>query len=183
MQHRSSFRALGATAGFSIIELMVTVTLAAILLAIAIPSFRGTIVSNRIVTQSNELVGAINFARSEAIARNANIVLCRTGTATSTACSLSRSDWTNWIVRNAAATPPVVRRGTVNSYNGTMTVTSDLSLDAVTFSSDGLARTGGVLVNNKVITVCTTAASSDNVRTVTLGAGSRLSTTKSTGTC
>jgi type IV fimbrial biogenesis protein FimT len=183
MQHRSSLRALSATAGFSLIELMVTVTLAAVLLGIAIPSFRGLIVNNRVITQSNELVGAINFARSEAITRNSNIVLCRATTAASNVCALSRGDWTNWIVRNAAATPPVVRRGIVNTYSATMRVFSDLSLDSVTFSSDGLARTGGVLVSDKVITVCTSAASSDNVRSVTLGAGSRLSTTKSTGTC
>ena len=182
MQHRSSFRAPGVAAGFTIIELMITVTVAAILVGIAIPSFRGIIASNRIVTQTNELVGAINFARSEAITRNSNIVLCRTGTDTSTTCSVALGNWTNWIVRNVSAAE-VVRRGTVNTYNGSLTVTSDLALDVLTFSSDGLARTGGSLVSDKVITICTTAASSDNVRRVTLGAGSRLSTTKSTGTC
>jgi type IV fimbrial biogenesis protein FimT len=182
MQHRSSLRASGAAAGFTIIELMVALTVAAILFGIAVPAFRGVIAGNRIVTQTNELVGAVNFARSEAITRNANIVLCRTNTSTSTACSTSLGNWTNWIVRNVPAAA-VVRRGTINTYDGTMTVTSNLSVDAVTFGSDGLARTGGVLVSDKAFTLCTSAADSDNVRTVTLGAGSRLSTVKSTGTC
>jgi type IV fimbrial biogenesis protein FimT len=181
MQHRSSFRNPGASAGFTIVELMITVTLAAILLGIAIPSFRATMARNRVVTQSNEFVGAVNLARSEAITRNTNVTLCRAATAAATTCATSLGTWSQWIVRNAAG--EVIRRGTVPSYGGTLTVASNFTLDSVTFSSDGLARTGGDLVNNLNFTVCTTTAANNNFRQVTLGAGSRLSTTKSTGTC
>jgi type IV fimbrial biogenesis protein FimT len=185
MQHRSPIRYPGAIAGFTIIELMVTVTLASILLAIAVPSFRGMMANNRVVTQSNDFVGALNFARSEAITRNTNVTLCRVATAAATACAGSLSPWANWIICNATCTAAgqVIRRGAVTTYGGTLSVNSNLTADSVTFSSDGLARTGGVLANNFNFTVCTSTASTDNIRQVTLGAGSRLSTTKSSGTC
>jgi type IV fimbrial biogenesis protein FimT len=53
--------------GFTLIELMVTVTVAAVLLAIAVPSFSRLIASNRLATQTNEFVGGLNLARTEAV--------------------------------------------------------------------------------------------------------------------
>ena len=171
MRHRSSLRHPGAIAGFTIIELMVTLAMAAILLAIAIPSFRETMARNRIVTQSNELVGAVNLARSEAITRNTNVTLCRAAAAAATTCAGSLGTWAKWIVRNAAG--EVIRRGTVPTYGGTMASPRISRSISVTFSSDGLARTGGDLVNDLNFSVCTSTASTENIRRVTLGAGSR----------
>ena len=62
------------------IELMITVALASILMAIAVPSFNQMIVSGRLTAQSNEMVAAMSLARSEAIKRNANVTLCRADT-------------------------------------------------------------------------------------------------------
>lgn len=56
--------------GFTIVELMVTLTVAAILLAIAIPSFTYLTVSSRLTTTANELVNRLSLARSDAIKRN-----------------------------------------------------------------------------------------------------------------
>jgi len=53
--------------GFTLIELMVTVTVAAILMGLAAPSFTRLMASNRITTQTNEFVGGLNLARSEAV--------------------------------------------------------------------------------------------------------------------
>lgn len=65
--------------GFTLIELMVTIAIAAILMGIAIPSFVATISSNRLTTSANELVSALNLARSEAIKRGIQVTLLRTG--------------------------------------------------------------------------------------------------------
>lgn len=65
--------------GFTLIELMVTIAIAAILMGIAIPSFLGTIASNRLTTNANELVTALNLARSEAIKRGQQVVVRKTG--------------------------------------------------------------------------------------------------------
>lgn len=61
--------------GFTLVELMVTLAVAAIALTIAVPSFQSVFQSNRLVSQANELVTAINLARNEAIKRGVNVTL------------------------------------------------------------------------------------------------------------
>ncbi len=59
----------GKGPGFTLIELMVTVTVLGVLLSLAAPSFTTLIANNRITTETNELMGAFNLARAEAIRR------------------------------------------------------------------------------------------------------------------
>ena len=61
-------------------ELMITITIAAMLLSIAIPSFTSIIVSNRLTTYANEFVTALNLARSESIKRGVQVTVKRKGT-------------------------------------------------------------------------------------------------------
>jgi len=165
-------------AGFTIVELMFTVFIAAILFAVAIPSFRGMMASSRLVTQTNDLIGAMNFARSEAITRNRAMIFCRADTDADTTCSAAAGDWGFWIVRNAAG--DVARRGELPNFTGAMRVTSTLTLDRIEFGADGLARTSaGVLLNNQRIIVCSTHSSGENQRSIQLGSSSRVSVTKS----
>jgi type IV fimbrial biogenesis protein FimT len=65
--------------GFSLVELVITVTIAGILTAIAIPSFSSVISNNRLTTYSNDFVGALNLARSEAIKRGSQVTVKRLG--------------------------------------------------------------------------------------------------------
>jgi type IV fimbrial biogenesis protein FimT len=68
--------------GYTLMELMVTITIAGILLSIAIPSFTSIISSNRLTTYANELVTAFNYARSEAIKRGEQVTVRNKGAST-----------------------------------------------------------------------------------------------------
>jgi len=179
MQRRPSLRGPGG-AGFTIIELMLTILLGAILMAVAVPSFRTMIAANRLTTQANDLVSAINYARSESISHNSTVTFCRVNLEASLNCSGSSGAWQFWVVRNTAG---VLRRGNVNLFGGAIALESTLTNDSVVFTSDGLARTGGALITDRTFTVCADNIDKDNIRTVTIGAGSRISTARDTGGC
>ena len=70
--------------GFSIIELMTVLAIAAIFIVVAIPSFQSTIRSNRVSSQSNEMMTSFTLARSEAIRRNGRVSICAQDPTTST---------------------------------------------------------------------------------------------------
>lgn len=65
--------------GFTLIELIVTISIAGILMGIAIPSFNSIIRSTRLTTYANELVASLNLARSEAVKRGVQISVRRKG--------------------------------------------------------------------------------------------------------
>ena len=64
--------------GFTIIELMITVALIAIIAAIGIPSFQDVVASNRVISSINELHAGLRLARLEAVKRNDSVVFCAT---------------------------------------------------------------------------------------------------------
>ncbi len=63
--------------GFTLIELMVTIVVAAIILTVAIPSFKEIIDNNRLVTQVNAFTTSLATARSEAIQRSLQVTMCK----------------------------------------------------------------------------------------------------------
>ena len=114
-QHRS-----GRPRGFTLIELIVVIAIVAILAAIAFPNFSVSLRNNRIGTQTNDFLSALNYARNEAITRSRGVSICAADTAegaTPTGCSDS-SDWsTGWMVfvddTVGSAAPP----GTIAANN------------------------------------------------------------------
>lgn len=66
------------TSGFSLVELIIAIAILAILLAIGLPSFQGSLRSNRVTSTTNELIASISLARSEALRNPGGAVLCTT---------------------------------------------------------------------------------------------------------
>ena len=62
--------------GFTIVELMVTLALLAILLALAVPSFTEASLSGKLGSFASRLVASTQIARSEAVKRNQTVQLC-----------------------------------------------------------------------------------------------------------
>lgn len=84
--------------GFTLVELIVTVTIAAILLMIGVPSFQTMILNNSRVAQVNEFIGALNMARSEAIKRGSRVVICRSSDGSACATDTTGNWEEGWIV-------------------------------------------------------------------------------------
>jgi type IV fimbrial biogenesis protein FimT len=85
-------------AGFTLIELVVTVAVIAILAALAFPSFESTMRSNRVATTNNQLVASLALARSEAIRSTRSAGICAAnadGSNCGTDWSLGWLVWTN----------------------------------------------------------------------------------------
>jgi len=70
-------------------ELMFTITVMGLLLGLGVPSFMQTIRSNRLITQTNELVGALNFTRSEALKRANSVTICASANASTCSAALN----------------------------------------------------------------------------------------------
>lgn len=69
-------RAVRDAAGFTLIELAVTVAVLAILLAIAFPSFETLVNQNRLGAASNQVIASLQTARVEAIRQNRKVWIC-----------------------------------------------------------------------------------------------------------
>lgn len=167
--------------GFTLIELMIAVAIAAILLALAAPNFTQALGKNRLSSAASELTGAVQLARAEAIRNNRRVTLCRSEDGS--ACSSSSSTWPGWIlfvdsnsdgVRNS--TEPVVKAGTFDSPLRTLSSASLTSAgERITFRGDGTARaSNGQSLLAGTLSVCLAATDpADNVRDVSLAFGSR----------
>ena len=66
--------------GFTLIELVTTITVIGVLATLALPSFRAFVANQRIRNVSFDLMAALTLARSEAVTRNRSVDLKRTGT-------------------------------------------------------------------------------------------------------
>lgn len=64
--------------GFTLIEMMVVVVVIAVVLVVVVPSFRDLIERRRVEGAANGLVADLQYARSEAVSRQANVVLATT---------------------------------------------------------------------------------------------------------
>ena len=87
--------------GFTLIELMITIAISAILLSVAAPAYQSFIGSTALTTATNDLVAALNMARSEALKRDGQVSLRAANTSLmvivliriSKACMVSGTDW------------------------------------------------------------------------------------------
>ena len=84
--------------GFTLIELMITLAVVGILLAVGVPSLKTFMQGNQLVATSNELLSALHVARSEAIKLNKRVMICESKNGTS-CTNPATGNWRNgWIV-------------------------------------------------------------------------------------
>ena len=75
--------------GFTLVELLITIAIAAILATIAIPSYRAMVRKNSVINQADGFLNVLMLARSEAVRRNRNVTVCKNTNTTTPACTTS----------------------------------------------------------------------------------------------
>lgn len=157
-------------AGMTAVELLFTMAIAGIVLALAVPNFRDFIQNNRAAEEANALVGALALARSEAVTRGVPVTVC--SSADGATCA-DDTDWTTgWIVftdvnaplgdvDDAADPPDTVLRALPALREG-----SELTGDAtfVSYAPSGFLASGAAVDFDLAIAGCT----GDHNRTVTV---------------
>lgn len=154
--------------GFTLVELMITLAVFAVLLAIMVPSYSDMTLGSKLRSQANDLVAGAVLARSEAIKRNQQVSLCASSNGTSCTGTWSQG----WIVINGATV--IMNHGA--APNGFL-ILSDQS--SFTFQPTGVGATTDTL------TVCrATPSVGGQEREVTITATGRASVKRTnTGSC
>ena len=171
--------------GYTLIELMVTVTIVAILAALAAPSFVRLIADNALSTQVNSLLADLRFARSEAIKRGINITLCPSSTSQDATATCGGSDWkAGWIAfidndanNSRASTETILRRQEKFTTGASIVSNNATPISSLRFNAEGRIPGGMSALNftatndaapNRLLCISLTG----RVRTVEKGATS-----------
>ena len=122
--------------GFTLVELLVTVAVLAVVLALAVPAFKSFVQDDRQWAQQNSLVMSLNAARSEAIKQDVGGGVSVCASVDGLTCGPAGTAWSQgWIVSSAASPKPVMSVGALPA--GT-TLTEAGGATAVTFLSSGM---------------------------------------------
>ncbi len=165
--------------GFSLIELMVTVSVAAVLMAIAIPAFSSIMAQNQLATATNAARGALMSARQSAVMQGRPVSLCA-GTPTE-GCS---GDWSagEWLVfrdddhsGDLDDDERVVRHGRVPAADGAVSLDGNGPFrSALVYVPMGHAeRVSGAFGAGR-LRVCVAADLSPNARELVISASGRV---------
>ena len=100
--------------GFTLLELITTMAIAAIILAIAVPNFREFAANNRMTGTANDLLAATHAARTEAIKRHVQTVFCFANDPLGNAPECDGTPADGWIVFVDDADPAVTAAGDNN---------------------------------------------------------------------
>ena len=170
--------------GFTLIELMVSLTVLGVLAAIALPSFSEAFLSNRLASFSNSFVAGAHLARSEAIKRNASVTMCRSSNGTS--CATSGGWQQGWIIFSDSGAGGNAGNDTVDSDETRVLYQQNLASDySFTGSNSIVFQPTGLVATAASLTLCRQNPSpGSQERTIAVSATGRASVaTTRTGTC
>lgn len=157
-----------AWAGFTLVELMVTLAVLAILAGISVPAFDSMVLSNRLSTLANDYAAAVRIARSEALKRNVPVVLCHSVNGS----DCGGSGWEQGWVILAGGT---VLRSHPAASSGYLLSSGVASL---TFQPNGFATTAASL------TACRTSPPGTQERQISVSASGKVRISRSSnGSC
>ena len=152
---QSAFR---TAAGFTLTELMTVLAVAAILVSVAVPNVTTFIQNNRLTAAANDLLRSFQLARTEAIRRQQNVVVCASANPTAANPSCSYGAFNGWIVFQDTnsnwqldAGEPIVERHEL--LDSSVTVKTDNN-GIESYAATGFANPAGAKTPTRNILVC-----------------------------
>jgi type IV fimbrial biogenesis protein FimT len=164
-----------AQRGFTIIELMITIMVLALLLGLAVPSFLETIRNNRLIAQNNEFIGALNMARSEALKRGGSVSMC--ASADQATCS-GVLDWATGYIVFADANANGTADGTDIVLQARAAAPPEFTLEADNRSFVRFGATGTSASGAETFNLVPSGCVGLKARRIEINAVGRVSTTK-----
>jgi len=172
--------------GFTLIELMIAIAVAAVLLTVAIPSFKHITMANQLNTTANSIVNALNAARMEALNRNRETRFCSNNQAKNGNDALGKA---------CAAQPAAVYvqvpdadalevRAQILLQDERLQLSGDIT--PLRFDARGLAYGLGANAspyNGVVAKICSSASDSGNRRIISMTTGSSIKVETKDGAC
>lgn len=151
--------------GFTLVEMLVVIAVAAILAAIAIPSFQNSILANRGNTAGNQFVATLTMARAEAVKQGTYVEICPVASVTANGTcptgAPTATDWSSgWYICCApgtySASNPAAKGIPVQQSTAALPapMTAYGSYSAISFDAMGRAMAGGGFINSANFIFC-----------------------------
>lgn len=163
--------------GWTLVELVVVMSIAALLTALAVPSFRDQFTRTRLTTHSSTLLSSLLLARSEAIKRNVRVALCKS--ADGRTCITSGAWEQGWLVfvdknndASRAEFEPIVM--VVGPLSGAFKLVGNSSIaNYVSYSPSGATQFTSGAFQAGTFTLCDGESSSGLARKIVINATGR----------
>lgn len=154
-------------AGFTLVELLVTMAIAGVLLAVGVPAMTSFLADQAAAANADEFVESLRYARAEAIKRGGAVSMCA-----STDLATCSDDWKDgWIVKSDDSDKVLRAQNPLRSMGSL-----EAEAETITFQSTGIVTEG-----NGNYVFAAVDGNSARTRTVTLNTQGRVAVSKGEG--
>jgi type IV fimbrial biogenesis protein FimT len=163
--------------GFTFVEVLAAASILALLMAVGVPAFGSVLASVKLTSFSNALLFDLYLTRSEAIKRNARVVLCKS--AEGHACA-SGGGWEQGAIvfhdvnNNGQREPEETIIHREQPFSGELRMSGNLNVARyVSYGPDGQSRLASGAFQAGTITLCRQSADATEARQIVINATGR----------
>ncbi len=171
-------------AGFTLVELLITVSIAGIIFAMAVPSFRAIFLNNKTVAYANDFKTALYQAQNEAITRNIRVAI----QAKTTANNLWEDGWNIFEDSNEnnsydSASETLIQTYTPEATNHSLKSSYSSFYTDIAFNAQGEPVTSTGTSSSGEFRLCGPDNDTNKSRTIKVSFSGNITVSEGTSTC